>query len=297
MSGTASDDDETAYAALAAAVEDARWAFGTGFTDPLAGVDPAIPDGVDRKALSDYCLMLGDDALVLSHRLQEWVTRLPELEEEAAVANIALDLLGQARRLLSRSGQAGDGRSEDDLAYFRDPAEFRCVRLVQPPIDDFAVLVVRVLVTATWRGAVMRALCRSTDPVLAAIATQAVKELDYHREWAAGWLVRLGGGTEFSHRRAQAAVDDAWPYLPELFDDHPVELALDSAAAVASEVRPAVMAELRGVLEQATVRQPQESRLGPVAGCTGRDGGHTDHLSGLLAEMQGVARAHPGAVW
>lgn len=297
MSATSHDEDETAYAALAAAVDDARWAFGTGFTDPLAGVDPAVPDGVDREALSDYCRMLGDDALVLSHRLQEWVTRLPELEEEAAVANIALDLLGQARRLLTRSGQAGDGRSEDDLAYLRDPAEFRCVRLVQLPIEDFAVLVVRVLVVSTWRAEVMRSLSGSADPVLGAIATQAVKELDYHRQWASSWLVHLGDGTDLSHDRVQAAVDGTWPYLSELFDDHPVELRLEGTAVTASAVRETVIGQLSAALEKATLQQPQEVRLGPVGGRTGRDGGHTDHLSRLLAEMQSVARALPGAVW
>lgn len=291
-------DDETAYAALAAAVDDARWAFGTGFADPLAGVDPALPADVDGAALRDYCLMLGDDALVLSHRLQEWVARLPELEEETAVANIALDLLGQARRLLTRAGQAdGSGRTEDDFAYLRSSQEFRCVRLVELPIADFAELVVRVLAVATWRGRVMRSLQAAADSVLAAIAGQAVKELDYHAEWATGWMFRLGDGTPESHARAQAAVDGAWPYLPELFDTHPVESALPGIAAPAAQVRADVEGSLAAVLAEATLQVPGTGRLGGIAGATGRDGGHTDHLSRLLAELQSVARAHPGARW
>lgn len=147
---------DTAYDALADAIDGTRWVFGTGFEDPLAGVDTALPHGVDGADLADYCLMLGDDALVLSHRLQQWVTRLPELEEETAVANIALDLLGQARLLLARAGQAdGSDRDEDAYAFGRDPEEFRNVRLAERGDADFAELVARLLVFATWRLALL----------------------------------------------------------------------------------------------------------------------------------------------
>src|SRR6202451_4041765 len=126
------EDEFAAYQSLAQDTEDHRWAFGTGFTDPLEGIDPSVPDGVDAAALATYCLMLGDDALIYSHRLQQWMTRLPELEEETALANIALDLLGQARMLLARAGRReGCGRDEDELAFFRDGTEFRNGRLVQ----------------------------------------------------------------------------------------------------------------------------------------------------------------------
>src|SRR3954451_11840171 len=147
---------------------DARWAFGTGFTDPLAGIDTSVPQGLDPAALAAYCLALGDDALIYSHRLQQWMTRMPELEEETAIANIALDLLGQARMLLARAG-AIVGRTEDQLAFFRDEPEFRNVRLVERRDADFAELGGRLLVFSTWRLALFERLQFCPDPVLAAI--------------------------------------------------------------------------------------------------------------------------------
>ena len=196
-------DDESAYQALAEVHEDARWAFGTGFDDPLSGVDTSVPAGVDGAALAAYCLMLGDDALVSAQRLTEWVARAPELEEEVALANIGLDLLGQARLLLSRAAQAdpsvlpagGTEVPDDALAYFRDQQDFRNVRLCELANGDFAFSVVRLLVFATWRLAVFDRLTGSADPVLAAIAAKGVKELTYHRDHAARWVVRLGDGT------------------------------------------------------------------------------------------------------
>src|SRR5262249_10111276 len=166
MKAILSDEDEfSAYQSLAEETEDHRWAFGTGFTDPLAGIDTSVPDGVDAGALAAYCLMLGDDALVYSHRLQQWMTRMPELEEETALANIALDLLGQARMLLARAGQAeGRGRDEDRLAFFRDEHEFRNVRLVEPADDDFAELVGRLLVFSSWRLALFTPLAGPAAP-------------------------------------------------------------------------------------------------------------------------------------
>ena len=143
--------------------DDHRWAFGTGFTDALEGIDTTVPDSVDRDALATYCLMLGDDALIYSHRLQQWITRMPELEEETALANIALDLLGQARMLLARAGTILE-RTEDQLAYFRDEREFRNVRLVERHDEDFAELVTRLLVFSTWRLATFEALDAEQGP-------------------------------------------------------------------------------------------------------------------------------------
>src|SRR6202451_1980202 len=143
------EDEFAAYQSLAQDTEDHRWAFGTGFTDPLEGIDASVPDGVDAAALARYCLMLGDDALIYSHRLQEWVTRLPELEEETAIANIALDLLGQARLLLARAGTIL-GRTEDELAFLRDEKDFRNVRLAEHEDRDFAELVGRLLIFSSW---------------------------------------------------------------------------------------------------------------------------------------------------
>ncbi|MGH9069269.1 MAG: 1,2-phenylacetyl-CoA epoxidase subunit PaaC [Acidimicrobiales bacterium] len=292
--------EETAYDVLAEATEDHRWAYGTGFSDPLHGVDTSVPAGVDPADLAAYCMMLGDDALVASHRLQEWLTRLPELEEEAAVANVALDLLGQARLLLSRAAAAeGGSRDEDSLAFFREAHEYRNVRLVEPPMADFAELVVRTFVFSAWRLAVSDRLASSADPVLAAVAGKAVKELTYHRDFAAQWLVRLGDGTEASHDRAQAALDAAWPLVDELFVAHPVEerLASRGVAVDPADARPDFDAAVERVLAAATLVRPDAVPAAPVAGRTGRDGLHTEALGFLLAELQSVARAHPDGTW
>ncbi|HEX3336701.1 MAG TPA: 1,2-phenylacetyl-CoA epoxidase subunit PaaC [Jatrophihabitans sp.] len=274
--------------------EDHRWAFGTGFTDPLEGVDPAVPDGVDAPALATYCLMLGDDALIYSHRLQQWMTRLPELEEETAIANVALDLLGQARMLLARAGTI-DGRTEDELAYFREEPQFRNVRLVEAIDRDFAELVGRLLIFSTWRLALFEQLGTSRDPVLAGIAGKAVKELTYHRDYAAQWVVRLGDGTALSKQRMQAALHAMWPLVDELFRRHPVETALPSVAAVLD--RRDVDAVLDTVLAAAGLDRPDAAPLAGVSGRTGRDGVHTEALGYVLAELQSIARAHPDASW
>jgi ring-1,2-phenylacetyl-CoA epoxidase subunit PaaC len=275
------DNEFDAYLSLADATEDDhRWAFGTGFGDPLAGIDVAVPACVDPAALTATCLGLGDDALIYSHRLQQWVTRAPELEEETALANIALDLLGQARLLLTRAAQAeGENRDEDQLAFFRDEREFRNVRLVERPDADFAELVARLLVFSAWRLAVFRDLTGDRDPVLAAIADKAVKELTYHRDYAAAWMIRLGDGTDYSHAKAQAALDTLWPLAAEL------DLAGEADAY------------LDAVVAEATLRRPDAPPLAPVAGKTGRDGAHTEAMGYILAELQSVARAHPEATW
>jgi ring-1,2-phenylacetyl-CoA epoxidase subunit PaaC len=265
-----------------------RWAFGTGFTDPLEGIDTCVPESLDPGALVRYCLALGDDALIYSHRLQEWVARLPELEEETAVANIALDLLGQARMLLARAGGIV-GQTEDQLAYFREEKEFRNVRLAEHADRDFAELVVRLLMFSTWRLALFEELSAAPDPVLAAIAAKGVNELAYHRDYAASWVIRLGDGTPLSHAKAQAALDALWPLLGELFRPDPDALGrVDSGA---------VNAVLDTVLATAGLDRPTAAALAPVGGKTGRDGVHTEAMGYILAELQSVARAHPDATW
>ena len=278
---------------------DHRWAYGTGFTDPLDGVDTAVPAGVDPAALATYCLMLGDDALVYSHRLQQWVTRMPELEEETALANVALDLLGQARLLLSRAAAADPslGADEDALAFVREAHQFRNVRLVERLDVDFAELVGRLMVVATWRLAVFERLAGSADPVLAAIAGKGVKELAYHRDYAAQWVVRLGDGTEVSRARMQAGVAVAWPLVDELFAASDVERALPGVAVDPAEVRGEVDVVVDTVLAAAGLDRPDLAPLAGVAGRRGRDGVHTEALGYLLAELQSVARAHPDATW
>ncbi|MEV7626350.1 1,2-phenylacetyl-CoA epoxidase subunit PaaC [Actinoplanes sp. NPDC089786] len=312
---------DDAYGALTDHDDDARWAYGTGFADPLAGVPTAFSPAADRPALASYCLMLGDDALIMSHRLQEWVTRAPELEDEVAIANIALDLLGQARLLLTRAGEAlGDG-NEDALAYGRGPAEFRNVQLAERADPDFAHLVARLLAFSTWRLAVLDRLRDADDPVLAAVAAKAVKELTYHREYAAQWVIRLGDGTDLSRERMQSAVDALWPLLAEL-DHEPSPLA-------PKDWRPEFDAVMAHVLSTATLTAPapvdnvaepsdpsatfsptqrggggggaRETELdleAPASSApTGRDGVHTPALAEVLDEMQSLARSVPGGVW
>jgi ring-1,2-phenylacetyl-CoA epoxidase subunit PaaC len=284
-------DNETPYDGLNEEHgEDHRWAFGTGFTDPLEGIDTSVPAGLDAEALATYCLMLGDDALIYSHRLQQWMTRLPELEEETALANIALDLLGQARMLLARAA-AIENTTEDALAYFRPEAEFRNVRLVERLDEDFAELVGRLLIFSTWRLALFERLADSRDPVLAAIAGKGVKELTYHRDYAAQWVVRLGDGTELSHGKMQRALEVIWPLVDELFDpsaDPAIEVVVDRAE---------VDIVLDTVFATATLDRPTAGRRAAVAGRTGRDGVHTEALGYVLAELQSVARNYPDATW
>lgn len=288
---------DTAYEAISEQEGDERWAFGTGFEDPLAGLDASVPPGVDGADLAAYCLMLGDDALVLSHRLQEWLTWAPELEEETALANIALDLLGQARLLLARAGRAdGTDRDEDQYAFGRSEPEFRNVRLVEPPDPDFGSLVVRLLVFSTWRLALVSRLAESRDPVVGAIAAKAAKELTYHRDWAARWVVSLGDGTAYSHERIEAGLASVVPFVPELLRASAVERRL-AAAGVAvdpGDVREELEAVLASVLGEATLAWPE---LPEWSGDAGREGHHTEALAPLLAELQGLARSHPGATW
>ena len=289
--------DDNPYDLLGAGDDDDhRWAFGTGFTDALEGIDTSVPDSVDHDALATYCLMLGDDALIYSHRLQQWITRMPELEEETALANIALDLLGQARMLLARAGTIL-GRTEDRLAYFRDEGEFRNVRLVERRDEDFAELVTRLLVFSTWRLATFEALTTSRDPVLAAIAGKGVKELSYHRDYAAQWVVRLGDGTDLSKAKAQAALAVMWPLVDELFRTNDTEKALPRTAADSSTLRSTVDVVLDTVLATAALERPTAAPLAAVAGRTGRDGLHTEALGYVLAELQSVARQDPDATW
>jgi ring-1,2-phenylacetyl-CoA epoxidase subunit PaaC len=298
-----SEDEFAVYQSLGEETEDHRWAFGTGFTDPLEGVDPSVPPGTDAAALADYCLMLGDDALIYSHRLQQWMTRLPELEEETALANIALDLLGQARMLLARAGQAegaaagGTGRGEDQLAFFRDEHEFRNVRLAEHLDADFAELTGRLLVFSAWRLALCGRLATSADPVLAAIAAKSARELAYHRDYAAQWVIRLGDGTPLSRGKMQAALDVIWPLADELFQPDPVAARLPGVAVDSADLRDEVDGVLGTVLTAATLDRPQAAPMARVAGKAGRDGVHTESFGYLLAELQSLARAHPDATW
>ncbi|WP_166352481.1 1,2-phenylacetyl-CoA epoxidase subunit PaaC [Phytoactinopolyspora limicola] len=284
---------DNAYEAITEGTDDARWAFGTGFEDPLAGIDTTLPDGVDAAELATYCLGLGDDALIMSHRLQQWCTNLPELEEEVAIANIALDLLGQARLLLSRAAATSPGPGEDHLAFFRAEHEFRNVRLTEVENGDFGELIARLLVFSTWRLALFARLTEAADPVLVAIAAKGVKELTYHRDYAAQWAVRLGGGTAYSRERLAAGLDAVWPYVGELF----VSGDAGGVAVDPATVREEFDGVLTQVLKAATIPVPEVPARPGVGGRYGRDGVHTEAMGYVLAELQSVARAHPDGVW
>jgi ring-1,2-phenylacetyl-CoA epoxidase subunit PaaC len=239
---------------------------------------------------------LADDALVAAQRTGEWIASSPQIEEDVALGNIALDLLGQARSLLTYAGSLETPpRSEDDLAYFRDAEQFRNVRLVERPWGDFGAAMARLLVLSTYLGELYDQLRTSTDETLSGIAAKAVKEVAYHRDHARMWVVRLGDGTEESRSRMQAGLEAEWPYVDELFDAVYVDPGLiDAGAAVdPSGLRDAFDGRVAEVLSEATLQLPV---VRPDEG-GGRQGRHTEHLRELLADMQGLARAHPGVTW
>lgn len=243
-----------------------------------------------------YALRLGDDALVLAQRTGEWIAAAPQLEEDVALANIALDLLGQARALLTYAGEAeGGGRDEDELAYLRDEREFVNAQIFELENGDFGHTIARLLVTSAYLVELYDRLSASSDETLAAIAAKALKEVSYHRDHATQWALRLGDGTQESHRRMQAGLDDVWPYVAELFEaDDVTDAVVSSGVGVdPAALESAVAAYLDPVLAEATLERPTTS----VHHTGGRRGLHTERLGYLLAEMQRLHRAHPGVTW
>ncbi|GAA1475973.1 phenylacetate-CoA oxygenase subunit PaaC [Nocardioides aestuarii] len=236
-----------------------------------------------------YALAVADDALISAQRMGWWISRAPQLEEDVALANIGLDQLGQARALLASVGD------EDELAYLRDERAFRNVHLVERDQSDFGVAMVRLLLFSAWQSELYAALRASSDPTLAGVAGKAVKEVAYHLDHASRWVVRLGDGTGESHRRVQDALEQEWPFLDELFDGSWLDSALvDQGVAVdPAGLRDGVLARVLPVLEEATLTVPEVS---PARG-GGRQGLHTEQMGYLLAEMQHLARSHPGATW
>jgi len=243
---------------------------------------------------AEFALRLGDDALILAQRLGHWISRAPELEEDVALGNIALDELGHARSFLSYAGGL-DGRSEDDLAYFRREHEFRSAALFEQPNGDFAVTIARQFVVSYYQFELYRRLTSSTDSTLAGIAAKAVKEVDYHRDHSAQWVLRLALGTDESRRRMIQAFKVVWPFVDELFRDDELTGRLSEAGAAP---QPSSLREdfdrLTGeVLAEAELEVPN---VQPSPG-GGRRGLHSEHLGYILAEMQVLARRHPGASW
>ena len=243
-----------------------------------------------------YLLRLGDTSLVLGQRLAEWVGHSPALEEDLGLANLSLDLVGQARLLLSYAGELeGKGRDEDALAFLRDAPAFVNLSLAEQPNGDFGRTIVRQCLLDAWQLELYTGLLNSSDTRLAAIAAKALKETRYHLRFSSGWLVRLGDGTEESHRRVQEALNELWRFTTELFAADEVDDAL-VAAGVAPELaalQPRWLARIDEVLQEATLVRPAAV---PYQ-WHGKRGVHTEHLGLLLAEMQHLQRTYPGAQW
>jgi ring-1,2-phenylacetyl-CoA epoxidase subunit PaaC len=246
--------------------------------------------------LSFYLLRLADDRLILGHRLSEWCGHGPILEEDIAMANIALDLIGQANLLLDLAGrEEGKGRSADALAYFREAVEFRNALIMELPRGDFAFTVMRQFLVSVHSAMLLEHLQRSTHAELAGITAKAFKEARYHARHSADWVLKLGDGTDESHRRAQDALDELWRYTGELFevpdDERPL---IDAGIAVdVSTLREAWREQVGMIIGAATLEVPADVFMQRG----GRTGRHTEHLGHLLAEMQIVARSFPGAEW
>lgn len=246
--------------------------------------------------LVTYLLRLADDNLVLSQRSCELVSRQPELEEDIAAANVALDHLGQARNLYAYAAEVeGAGRTEDDFAMLRDERQFLNAVLVEQPNGDFAHTIARQFFFDAYQAPLYEALTSSTDETLAGIAAKASKEARYHLRRSSSWVMRLGDGTDNSHRRMQAGIDALWPYTGDLFatDDVEAELIADGVAFDLTPIRDAFDATVSTVLADARLELPSD----PYQRTGGRIGFHTEHLGHLLPEMQGLHRAHPGASW
>jgi ring-1,2-phenylacetyl-CoA epoxidase subunit PaaC len=269
--------------------------------DMLSPAATSASISVPQDASVQYVLRLGDTCLILGQRLAEWCGHAPVLEEDIALSNMALDLVGQARALLTHAGalagkaSGGPALSEDQLAFLRDERDYRHPTLVELPRGDFAFTVLRNAVVATWLGDVWAALAHSSDTELAAIAGKAVKEARYHLQHNADWVVRLGDGTPESTRRMQTAVNQLWRYLPELLEDDAVDLAAAESGLGPrrSDLRAGVEAQWQALLAEAGLTAPGASAFRS----TGRQGVHTEHMGFLLAEMQHLHRSFPGGVW
>lgn len=243
-----------------------------------------------------YVLRIGDTCLILGQRIAEWCGHAPILEEDIALSNMALDLLGQARALLSHAGELeGEGHDEDQFAFLRDERDYRNVTLVELPRGDFAFTVLRNAMVSTFLKLLWDRLGESSNAELAGIAGKAIKEARYHQQHAADWVVRLGDGTEESHARSQAALDQLWLYVPELFESDVVdeEAQASKLGPRWSDLQGEWLTEMTTILGAASLTAPQTSAFRS----TGKRGVHSEHMGYMLAEMQHLPRSFPGGVW
>jgi ring-1,2-phenylacetyl-CoA epoxidase subunit PaaC len=251
---------------------------------------------VSETPLVLYALRRADDALILGHRLSEWCGHAPMLEEDMALANMGLDLLGQARELYSYAARAeGRGNDEDKFAYLRDVRQYRNLLLLEQPNGDFASTMTRQFLYAAFADLYWRAMMNSRDATLAAIAAKSEKESAYHVRHSSEWMVRLGDGTDESHRRAQTAIDDLWAYTGEMFgvDDSERSLIDAGIAIDPAALRPRWLETVSNVLREATLTVPNSDWMQQG----GRSGRHSEHLGHLLSELQSMQRTFPGATW
>lgn len=249
-----------------------------------------------QEALFRFALRMGDNNLVLGHRLSEWCGHGPQLEEDIAQANIALDLIGQARNYLTYAGEIeGKGRDEDSLAYLRTDRDYLNVHLVELPKGDYAYTIARSFLYDAFHLPLLQALASSTDARLKGIAEKAVKEVTYHLRHSSEWLVRFGDGTDESHRRAQTAIDDLWRYTGELFAPDEAEQLLATSGILPNlpNLKAEWSATVDRTLKEAELKRPADGWM--ASG--GKNGIHTEHLGPLLAEMQTLQRSFPGATW
>ncbi len=251
---------------------------------------------VTETPLVLYALRRADDALILGHRLSEWCGHAPAMEEDMALANMGLDLLGQARELYSYAADVeGKGNDEDKFAYLRDVRQYRNLLLLEQPNGDFAHTIARQFFYAAFADLYWRAMMKSGDATLAAIAAKSEKESAYHLRHSSEWMVRLGDGTEESHRRAQGAVDDLWAYTGEMFQVDESERALieRGVAVDPATLHSQWLATVSGVVGEATLALPNSNWMQQG----GRSGKHSEHLGHLLSELQSMQRTFPGATW
>jgi ring-1,2-phenylacetyl-CoA epoxidase subunit PaaC len=263
----------------------------------VTAAEPAVRSALSSAPpLCRYALRLGDLSLILGQRLGEWVGHAPVLEEDLGLANIALDLIGQARLMLTYAGEVeGCGRSEDDLALLREQSEYLNPTLVEQPNGDFGETIVRQVLIDAFHLALHERLMSSADERIAAIAEKAVKETRYHLRYSSSWLVRLGDGTPESHARVQSSLERLWRYTAELFeeDDLDRDMAARGIAPRLAEVRSAWSTSIDEILAEATLERPRDV---PYSWC-GKRGEHSEHLGYILTEMQYLQRAYPGARW
>jgi len=256
----------------------------------------AAMDRVEAQALFRYVLRLGDLSLILGQRLGEWVGHSPALEEDLGLANIALDLIGQARLLLTYAGEVeGRGRGEDDIAFLREHGEYLNPILAEQPNGDFGRTIVRQVLIDAFQLELYERMTASTDERLAAIAAKSVKEIRYHLRYSGGWLVRLGDGTDESHARVQSALEALWPYTVELFAEDELDrtMADSGVAPRLSDVQLAWAQRIDAILGEATLQRPRDR----PHSWHGKRGQHSEHLGYMLAEMQHLQRTYPGARW